>query len=108
MMLPISPAAFRQIGLRIRDGYRSDRRETDRNQQQNRRGAPHRSIVQRGTTCCKRFMDFVGAGGEGRTLIPSEGCGILSPVRLPVPPLQQLPVSFEFTIAAEALLFKST
>ncbi len=29
-----------------------------------------------------------GAGGGGRTLIPSERCGILSPVRLPVPPLQ--------------------
>jgi hypothetical protein len=31
-----------------------------------------------------------GAGGGGRTLMPSEGRGILSPVRLPVPPLQQV------------------
>ena len=31
-----------------------------------------------------------GAGGGGRTLIPSERCGILSPVRLPVPPLQPM------------------
>src|ERR1022692_4801926 len=38
-----------------------------------------------------------GAGGGGRTLIPSEGCGILSPVRLPVPPLRQSSDSFEFT-----------
>ncbi len=29
-----------------------------------------------------------GAGGGGRTHMPSEGRGILSPVRLPVPPLQ--------------------
>src|ERR1019366_2768854 len=39
-----------------------------------------------------------GAGGGGRTLIPSEGCGILSPVRLPVPPLRQRYDSFEFTL----------
>ena len=32
----------------------------------------------------------------------------MSPVRLPVPPLQQLLVSFEFTIGPEALLIKST
>ena len=32
----------------------------------------------------------IGAGGGGRTLIPSEGCGILSPVRLPVPPLRPI------------------
>src|SRR5580692_8907747 len=41
--------------------------------------------------------DRDGAGGGSRTLIPSEGCGILSPVRLPVPPLQQVYDSFEFT-----------
>src|SRR5271155_961969 len=35
------------------------------------------------------YFGFVGAGGGSRTLIPSEGCGILSPVRLPVPPLQR-------------------
>ena len=29
--------------------------------------------------------------------MPSEGRGILSPVRLPVPPLQQVYGSFEFT-----------
>src|SRR6516225_2019133 len=38
-----------------------------------------------------------GAGGGGRTLMPSEGRGILSPVRLPVPPLQQVVGSFEVT-----------
>ena len=32
---------------------------------------------------------WAGAGGGGRTLMTSEGRGILSPVRLPVPPLQQ-------------------
>ena len=42
-------------------------------------------------------LEFVGAGGEGRTLMPSEGRGILSPVRLPVPPLQQPTDLFEFT-----------
>src|SRR5579872_3791254 len=31
-----------------------------------------------------------GAGGGGRTHMTSEGRGILSPVRLPVPPLQQV------------------
>jgi hypothetical protein len=31
---------------------------------------------------------FHGAGGGGRTHMTSEGRGILSPVRLPVPPLQ--------------------
>ena len=35
-----------------------------------------------------RALRQLGAGGEGRTLMPSEGRGILSPVRLPVPPLQ--------------------
>jgi hypothetical protein len=35
---------------------------------------------------CKSLK--TGAGGGGRTLMPSEGRGILSPVRLPVPPLQ--------------------
>ena len=40
---------------------------------------------------------YAGAGGGGRTHMPSEGRGILSPVRLPVPPLQQLYGSFEFT-----------
>lgn len=34
--------------------------------------------------------NYCGAGGGGRTLMPSEGRGILSPVRLPVPPLQQI------------------
>ena len=34
-------------------------------------------------------MIYVGAGGGGRTHMPSEGRGILSPVRLPVPPLQR-------------------
>src|SRR5271168_3450802 len=43
------------------------------------------------------YFGFVGAGGGSRTLIPSEGCGILSPVRLPVPPLQQVYDSLEFT-----------
>ena len=38
-----------------------------------------------------------GAGGGGRTLMLSEERGILSPVRLPVPPLQQLDGSYEFT-----------
>src|SRR6516225_4984142 len=38
-----------------------------------------------------------GAGGGGRTHMPSEGRGILSPVRLPVPPLQQVVGSFEVT-----------
>ena len=32
--------------------------------------------------------DLFGAGGGGRTHMTSEGRGILSPVRLPVPPLQ--------------------
>ena len=41
-----------------------------------------------------------GAGGGGRTHMPSEGRGILSPVRLPVPPLQQVYDSLEFTILA--------
>ncbi len=36
-----------------------------------------------------KALCFVGAGGGGRTLMPSEGRGILSPVRLPVPPLQR-------------------
>src|SRR3954451_13258545 len=39
------------------------------------------------------FFTFVtdsGAGGGGRTHMRSESRGILSPVRLPVPPLQQL------------------
>ena len=35
-----------------------------------------------------KILSLYGAGGEGRTLMPSEGRGILSPVRLPVPPLQ--------------------
>ena len=39
-----------------------------------------------------------GAGGGGRTHMPSEGRGILSPVRLPVPPLRQRVGSFEFTL----------
>ena len=39
-----------------------------------------------------------GAGGGGRTHMPSEGRGILSPVRLPVPPLQQVYDSFELTM----------
>src|SRR6185437_4671385 len=33
--------------------------------------------------------DKSGAGGGGRTHMTSEGRGILSPVRLPVPPLQR-------------------
>ena len=37
------------------------------------------------------------AGGGGRTHMLSEERGILSPVRLPVPPLQQVSDSFEFT-----------
>src|SRR5215813_8783472 len=43
----------------------------------------------------RRTVD--GAGGGGRTHMTSEGRGILSPVRLPVPPLRQLAGSFEFT-----------
>ncbi len=35
--------------------------------------------------------------------MPSEGRGILSPVRLPVPPLQQPFGSFEFTLASRHL-----
>ena len=34
------------------------------------------------------FRQLPGAGGGGRTHMTSEGRGILSPVRLPVPPLQ--------------------
>ncbi len=34
------------------------------------------------------LQEIAGAGGGGRTLMTSEGRGILSPVRLPVPPLQ--------------------
>ena len=40
---------------------------------------------------------IAGAGGGGRTLMASEGRGILSPVRLPVPPLQQVLSSLELT-----------
>src|SRR5258708_24278182 len=36
-----------------------------------------------------RCREILGAGGGGRTLMTSEGRGILSPVRLPVPPLQR-------------------
>src|SRR5690242_16847691 len=44
----------------------------------------------------------IGAGGGGRTHMPSEGRGILSPVRLPVPPLQQEggPVNLSIAYAA--------
>ena len=41
-------------------------------------------------------VEIIGAGGGGRTLMTSEGRGILSPVRLPVPPLQQVLASLEF------------
>ena len=39
-----------------------------------------------------------GAGGGGRTLMTSEGRGILSPVRLPVPPLQRAAYSEPFVL----------
>ena len=58
------------------------------------RSAPH---GRRNMDTAKLLTD--GAGGGGRTLMPSEGRGILSPVRLPVPPLQQVYGSFEFTAA---------
>src|SRR5579883_1481070 len=46
---------------------------------------------------------MTGAGGGGRTHMTSEGRGILSPVRLPVPPLQRRTVSrFEYTSRALA------
>ena len=51
----------------------------------------------RGPDRAQRRLESGGAGGGGRTLMPSEGRGILSPVRLPVPPLQQGFDSFEFT-----------
>ena len=44
----------------------------------------------------RQEIGIIGAGGGGRTLMTSEGRGILSPVRLPVPPLQQLFDYFEF------------
>src|SRR5690349_24539551 len=46
--------------------------------------------------------EISGAGGGGRTHMPSEGRGILSPVRLPVPPLQQEggPVNLSIAYAA--------
>jgi hypothetical protein len=37
---------------------------------------------------CKLLI-LGGAGGGGRTLMRIESRGILSPVRLPIPPLQQ-------------------
>ena len=36
-----------------------------------------------------------GAGGGGRTLMPGKGRWILSPVRLPIPPLQQCAPTYE-------------
>lgn len=68
-------AALRQIRLGVGEGRCNDRRETDRQQQRNRRRAAHGFMLQCERTSCK---GFVGAGGGGRTLIPNEGCGILS------------------------------
>ena len=59
-----------------------------RHRRRSTRRAKEPSLVEQiqGSAAFDRF----GAGGGGRTHMPSEGRGILSPVRLPVPPLRPI------------------
>ena len=43
----------------------------------------------RDVTHANRYKEFVGAGDRGRTGTIGKDRGILSPVRLPIPPLRQ-------------------
>ncbi len=45
------------------------------------------------TAACGVTRSIFGAGGGGRTHMLSEERGILSPVRLPIPPLQRRCIS---------------
>jgi hypothetical protein len=64
-------------------------------------------------TAPKRVLEVswvFGAGGGGRTHMISEDRGILSPVRLPVPPLQRAKrwaVQFEYTSAGRSVTERS-